>query len=52
MIITEWDEFRDYDWKRIHEEMLKPAFLFDGRNLLDGDRMREIGFQLYQIGKG
>jgi len=52
LILTEWDEFRDYDWKRIHEQMLKPAFLFDGRNILDGERMREVGFQFYQIGKG
>jgi len=52
MVVTEWDEFRDYDWKRIHEAMLKPAFLFDGRNILDGDKMREVGFQFYQIGKG
>ncbi len=52
LILTEWDEFRDYDWKRIHDAMLKPAFLFDGRNILDGERMREVGFQVYQIGKG
>ena len=52
LVLTEWDEFRDYDWHRIHNDMHKPAFLFDGRNILDGDRMREIGFQVYQIGKG
>ncbi len=52
MILTEWDEFRDYDWKRIHDAMLKPAFLFDGRNILDSEQMREVGFQVYQIGKG
>jgi len=51
MVITEWDEFRGYDWKRIYDNMLKPAFLFDGRNILDGKAMQNIGFQVYQIGK-
>jgi UDPglucose 6-dehydrogenase len=46
-ILTEWDEFKSYDWERIYDAMLKPAFVFDGRNLLDADKMKEIGF-LYQ----
>ena len=46
-ILTEWDEFKSYDWQRIYDAMLKPAFVFDGRNLLDADKMKEIGF-LYQ----
>jgi len=52
LVITEWDEFKDYDWQRIYNEMLKPAFLFDGRNILNGKALREIGFEVYQIGKG
>ncbi len=52
MVVTEWDEFRDYDWKSIYDNMLKPAFLFDGRNILDGAGLEEIGFKVYQIGKG
>jgi len=51
LVITEWDEFKTYDWQRIFEEMLKPAFLFDGRLILDGEKMKEIGFKLYQIGR-
>ncbi|WP_431471810.1 UDP-glucose 6-dehydrogenase [Nonlabens sp. SCSIO 43208] len=51
-IMTEWDEFKDYDWKSIYNEMLKPAFLFDGRMILDHDKMEEIGFKMYTIGKG
>ncbi|MEM6517565.1 MAG: nucleotide sugar dehydrogenase, partial [Bacteroidota bacterium] len=34
-VLTEWDEFKTYDWERIYNNMLKPAFLFDGRNILD-----------------
>ena len=50
-ILTEWDEFKTYDWQKIYDQMKKPAFLFDGRNLLDHKYLREIGFRTYQIGK-
>jgi len=51
MILTEWDEFRTYDWHKVYQQMLKPAFLFDGRNVLNGNTMKDIGFRVYQIGK-
>jgi UDPglucose 6-dehydrogenase len=41
-ILTEWDEFKDYDWQKIYDNMLKPAFIFDGRNILDAAKMKEI----------
>lgn len=50
-ILTEWDEFKTYDYERIYSLMAKPAFIFDGRNLLDHARLREIGFDVYAIGK-
>lgn len=50
-ILTEWDEFKNYDWKRIYSEMLKPAFVFDGRNVLDAKELKSFGFIVYQIGK-
>jgi UDPglucose 6-dehydrogenase len=50
-VITEWDEFTGYDWKRIYNSMKKPAFLFDGRNILDHDALREIGFEVRAIGR-
>ncbi|MBY0487475.1 MAG: nucleotide sugar dehydrogenase, partial [Flavobacteriaceae bacterium] len=49
-VLTEWDEFKDYDWQKIYDSMLKPAFVFDGRNLLDGAQLRAIGFQYQEIG--
>ena len=49
-ILTEWDEFKDYDWQRIYDTMSKPAFVFDGRNLLDAEKMRSIGFIYQSIG--
>jgi UDPglucose 6-dehydrogenase len=50
-ILTEWDQFRQLAWKQIHAHMLKPAFLFDGRNLLDHAALRALGFSVYAVGK-
>jgi len=50
-VLTEWDEFKDLDFKKIHDGMLKPAFLFDGRNILPHAKLKEIGFRLFAIGK-
>ncbi|KAL5210751.1 hypothetical protein ABZP36_006374 [Zizania latifolia] len=50
-ILTEWDEFRRLDYKRMYDAMQKPAFLFDGRNVVDPDKLRQIGFVVYSIGK-
>lgn len=49
-ILTEWDEFREYDWQKIYDNMLKPAFVFDGRNILDAEKLRSIGFVFQSIG--
>jgi len=50
-VLTEWDEFKDLDFKRIHDGMLKPAFIFDGRNILPHAKLKEIGFRVFAIGK-
>jgi len=50
-ILTEWDAFATYDWKAIYEQMLKPAFVFDGRRLLNTNEMKAIGFNYYKIGE-
>ncbi|CAM4360473.1 UDP-glucose 6-dehydrogenase [Gillisia limnaea] len=49
-ILTEWDEFKDLDWQAVYDDMLKPAFLFDGRRLLDRSTKEKIGFEFYAIG--
>lgn len=49
-VLTEWDEFKEYDWQKIYDHMKKPAFIFDGRNLLDKNKLQKIGFQYYSIG--
>lgn len=52
VVLTEWDEFHELDFAAIYQRMYKPAFAFDGRNILPAEKMREFGFQLYVIGQG
>ena len=49
-VLTEWEEFNDYNWQAIFDNMQKPAFLFDGRNLLDKNKLEKIGFIYQGIG--
>jgi UDPglucose 6-dehydrogenase len=49
-VLTEWDEFKSYDWHRIYNSMQKPAFVFDGRNILDRQALETIGFVYKGIG--
>jgi UDPglucose 6-dehydrogenase len=51
-ILTEWDEFKTYDWKEVYNKMQKPAFIFDGRNILDKKVLGSYGFKINSIGKG
>jgi UDPglucose 6-dehydrogenase len=49
-VLTEWDEFVGYDWTKIYDSMQKPAFVFDGRNILNKEELEEIGFVYLGIG--
>lgn len=50
-ILTEWDEFKTYNWQKVYNNMLKPAFIFDGRNILNQNKLQKIGFDIQSIGK-
>ena len=50
-IITDWKCFAELDYKRLFDSMEKPAFIFDGRNILDHKKLFEIGFEVYPLGK-
>ena len=50
-VLTEWDEFKELDFQKIHDDMLKPAFLFDGRNILPHEKLKAMGFRVFAIGK-
>jgi UDPglucose 6-dehydrogenase len=49
-VLTEWDEFKSYNWQAIYDAMQKPAFVFDGRNILDKQKLEAIGFVYKAIG--
>ena len=50
-VMTEWDEFKGYDYTSVFKSMFKPAFIFDGRSILDHAALKEIGFHVEAIGK-
>ena len=52
-VLTEWDEFKTLDYERIIKTMTRPAFAFDGRNILDHAALREIGYDVCVVqGRG
>jgi len=51
-VLTEWDEFKQYPYLEFYNAMMKPAFLFDGRGILDHRELEKIGFEVHAIGKG
>jgi len=50
-VVTEWDEFKQLDFSKIYDLMAKPAFIFDGRNILDLSKLQGLGFRTQGIGK-
>jgi len=50
LIVTEWEEFRNLDWKRIHDSMARPLIV-DGRNLLSPEKMTSLGFEYQSVGR-
>jgi len=50
-ILTEWDVFKTLDYKKIYDSMQKPAFMFDGRNIINLEELEEIGFNCWGVGR-
>ncbi len=50
-LLTEWEEFKEIDFEKVYQSMQKPAYAFDGRNLLNLRELREIGFRAFGIGQ-
>ena len=50
-LVTQWAEYRELDFDRIYNKMVKPAFVFDGRNHLEHEKLFEIGFNVFPLGK-
>ncbi|XP_065339648.1 UDP-glucose 6-dehydrogenase isoform X1 [Cloeon dipterum] len=51
IVCTEWDEFVTLDYEKIYADMMKPAYIFDGRKILDHDFLQNLGFHVQTIGK-
>jgi len=52
VVLTEWDEFKTYPYREFYAMMMKPAFIFDGRSILNHEMLEDIGFEVHAIGKG
>ncbi|MGA2508016.1 MAG: UDP-glucose 6-dehydrogenase [Chitinispirillaceae bacterium] len=50
-VCTEWEEYRTLNYHAVFDSMEKPAFIFDGRNILDHATLFDIGFNVFPIGK-
>jgi UDPglucose 6-dehydrogenase len=50
LIVTEWNEFKQFNWKDIQDKMRSPR-IFDGRNLFDAYEMRQLGYEYHSIGR-
>ena len=50
-IMTEWDEFKTYNWDAVFEKIKKPAFIYDGRNILNVEKVKKIGFNYIGLGR-
>ena len=50
IFLTPWDEFKSFPFNKIYKSMRKPAWIFDARNCIDIDLVREIGFKVWRIG--
>lgn len=50
-LVTDWAEYARLDYQQIYQSMVKPAFIFDGRNILNQQNLFNIGFNVYAIGK-
>jgi len=49
-VLTGWREYRELDWASLYRQMERPAFVFDGRNLLDAEALHAIGFNVVPVG--
>jgi UDPglucose 6-dehydrogenase len=50
-LLTDWPEYANLDYEAIHARMVKPSFVFDGRIALPHEKLHEIGFNVFPIGK-
>ena len=50
LILTEWEEFKNIKWSNLYNIMRKPAWIFDSRNYIDSNSLKNIGFNVWTVG--
>ena len=51
VILTDWKEFKDLDLIKLKDKMKRPL-IYDFRNIFDPDKMAELGFEYFSLGRG
>ena len=52
VILTEWKEYTKLEWQEISKIMKKPAWIFDARSIVNIDKVKKGGLNLWRIGNG
>ena len=52
LVLTEWEEYSNLDWKFISKIMRQPAWIFDSRYILNVEEIKKVGLNLWRIGDG
>ena len=52
LILTEWEEFANIEWEEVAKNMEQPAWIFDARSIVNIDKVKKAGLNLWRIGNG
>ena len=52
LIMTEWEEYKNLDWKLLQHKMRKPAWVFDTRSIISIEEIQETNINFWQLGNG
>jgi len=52
LVLTEWEEYKNIKWDYVVKKMVKPAWVFDSRSIVNVDSVKKAGFNLWRVGDG
>ena len=52
LIMTEWDEYKNLEWKKLQLKMRKPSWVFDTRSIISAEIIKETNLNFWQLGNG
>ncbi len=50
IVLTEWEEYKNIDWLKVIEKMIKPTWVFDTRSILNKQKIKDLGLNYWGIG--